>query len=113
MMTGSVNARTAASGARTVITRAPFHAGARSSQQADPAQGDLHHLVDGLRRGKPGETQTAAMGGALDLIGPLAQQLEVRALGERCRRELSLEPGLGIPQPCVPGPVQRELLGSQ
>src|SRR5256885_9214369 len=103
MMAGIVNPRTAASGARTVMTPG-------SCQQADPPQRDLHHLVDRFRGGKPGETQTAAMGGALDLIGPLRQGLHVAALGERRRRELALDAGFGIPQAGVAGPVRRELL---
>src|SRR5437588_11576633 len=106
MMAGIVNPRTAASGARTVMTP-------RSCQQADPPQCDLHHLVDRFRGGKPSETQTAAMRGALDLIGPLRQRLHVAALGERRRRELALNAGFSIAQAGVPGPVWRELLGSE
>src|ERR1700682_4669204 len=112
-MAGSVNARMAAAGARKLMTRAPFHAGARSCEQSKAAQRDLHHLVDGFYGRQACEAQATAMRGALDLVGALGQRAQVRALGERRGREFTLEPGLGVLEPRVPRPVGGDLLGCE
>src|ERR1700704_779973 len=80
-MAGIVNARNAAAGARKLMTRAPFHTGARSCEQSETSQRDLHHLVDGFRGRQAGEAKAAAMRDALDLVGALGQRAKVAALG--------------------------------
>src|SRR2546428_11969129 len=108
-MTGSVNPRTAAAGARKVMREIPQPYD-WSCQQADAAQGELHHLVDGLVGRQSREAQPASVGGALDLFRSLLERVQVGALGERRRGELAFDAGLRVTQSRVTGPVRRQLL---
>src|SRR5690348_4222776 len=81
-----------------------------SSQQTNPTQRALDHIIDRLIGHQARKTQTAPTCGALDFLGPAGECSAVCALRAWRRRELALDPSLGVLQARIAGPVQRDFL---
>src|ERR1700736_5544634 len=84
-----------------------------SRQEAKATQRPQHHVVDWLLGGELHETKAMTVGGTLDVMSPLRERSQVRSLRHGRRRELTLNPSLGVLEPGVAGPVGCDLLRSQ